>query len=244
MKGSAVIRIGSPGALLVTARPCLRMRRRRRLEQGRRRNRVRRRGPDACTIPPTARSTSTSSRARWRASRTGSMRIEFRNSWRADEVDNELGTIEDVRSGKVDMGSVGVRAFDLVGVNTFQPLVSPFAIDSYSLAARGAEQLPRRADAGAASSTLDLVGVTLLPGAIRKPLGISRPLLHLRLSRGDDGIRPSELAARDRSRRSARSRRATAPVVTSRRSTGSRLRCTRCRSTVPTGFASDARRRT
>ena len=64
------------------------------------------------------------------------MRIEFENSWRLGEVDNERGTIEDVRDGKVDLGSVGARAFDLVGVENFQPLVAPFAVDSSACSAR------------------------------------------------------------------------------------------------------------
>jgi TRAP-type C4-dicarboxylate transport system substrate-binding protein len=126
----------------------------------------------------------------------GSVRIEFQNAWRSGEAENELGTIEDVRDGKVDMGSVGVRVFDLAGVDTFQPLVAPFAIDSYSLQGEVLKSpLPERMLSGV--EQLDLVGVTLLPGEMRKPLGISRPLLARSDYRGAAiGIRPSELAAR------------------------------------------------
>jgi TRAP-type C4-dicarboxylate transport system substrate-binding protein len=126
----------------------------------------------------------------------GSLRIEFRNAWRSGEAENELGTIEDVRDGKVDMGGVGVRAFDLAGVDTFQPLVAPFAIDSYSLEGEVLDSpLAERMLSGV--EKLGLVGVALLPGELRKPLGISRPLLAPSDYRGAAiGIRPSELAAR------------------------------------------------
>ena len=126
----------------------------------------------------------------------GSVQIEFRNSWRPGEVDNEQGTIEDVRDGKVDLGSVGARAFDLFGVDTLQPLVAPFAIDSYSLQGEVLRSpLAERMLGGV--EELDLVGITLLPGELRKPLGISRPLVTESDYRGATmGIRPSEIAAR------------------------------------------------
>jgi TRAP-type C4-dicarboxylate transport system substrate-binding protein len=126
----------------------------------------------------------------------GSVRIEFRNNWRPGEVDTEQGTIEDVREGKVDLGSVGARAFDLVGVDSFQPLVAPFAIDSYALqgevlSSPVAERMLNGVE------EVDLVGVTLLPGELRKPLGVSRPLVTESDYRGATvGIRPSEIAAR------------------------------------------------
>ena len=126
----------------------------------------------------------------------GSVQIEFRNSWRPGEVDNEQGTIEDVRDGKVDLGSVGARAFDLFGVDSLQPLVAPFAIDSYSLQGEVLRSpLAERMLGGV--EELDLVGITLLPGELRKPLGISRPLVTESDYRGATmGIRPSEIAAR------------------------------------------------
>jgi TRAP-type C4-dicarboxylate transport system substrate-binding protein len=126
----------------------------------------------------------------------GSVRIEFENSWRAGEVDNERGTIEDVRDGKVDMGSVGVRAFDQVGLDTFQPLVAPFAIDSYALQAEVLRS-PLTERMLSSVEQLDLVGVTLLPGEMRKPLGVSRPLVTASDYRGASiGVRPSEVSAR------------------------------------------------
>ncbi len=123
----------------------------------------------------------------------GSVQIEFRNSWRPGEVDNEQGTIEDVREGKVDLGSVGARAFDLFGVDTLQPLVAPFAIDSYAQQGEVLKSaLAERMLSGV--EELDLIGITLLPGEMRKPLGVSRPLVTESDYGGATvGIRPSEI---------------------------------------------------
>jgi TRAP-type C4-dicarboxylate transport system substrate-binding protein len=126
----------------------------------------------------------------------GSLRIEFEDNWRPGEVDNEVGTIEDVRNGRVDMGSVGVHAFDQVGLDTFQPLVAPFAIDSYALQAEVLRSPLAERMLGSVEQ-LDLVGVTLLPGEMRKPLGVSRPLVTTSDYRqASIGIRPSEVSAR------------------------------------------------
>ena len=48
----------------------------------------------------------------------------------------QAGTLEDVKTGKVDMAWVGARAFDTVGVTSFQALVAPLLIDSYDLEAK------------------------------------------------------------------------------------------------------------
>lgn len=126
----------------------------------------------------------------------GSLRIQFENSWRDGEADNEVGTIEDVRTGKVDMGSVGARAFDLVGVDTLQPLVAPFAIDSYALE-REVLESPLATEMLAGVEDAGVVPITLLPGELRKPLGVTRPLLEASDYRGATiGIRPSEVSAR------------------------------------------------
>ena len=106
----------------------------------------------------------------------GSLRIEFKNRWRESEVDYEPRTIEDVRDGKTDLAKVSARAFDVVGVNSLQPLVAPFAVDSYALQREVllGGMTPRML---AGVERLDLVGIALLPGELRRPLGASRPLV-------------------------------------------------------------------
>lgn len=113
----------------------------------------------------------------------GSVRIEFSNRWRESDVDYEPLTIEDVRTGKADLAKVSARAFDLVGVKSLQPYVAPFAVDSYALQREVLHSaLPERMLGGV--ERLDLVGIALLPGELRKPVGVSRPLVEARDYRG------------------------------------------------------------
>ena len=106
----------------------------------------------------------------------GTLTIEFKNAWRLGEVDYESSTIEDVRAGKVDLGWVGARAFDRVGVDSFQALLAPLLVDSYDLQAAVFE-------AGIPDEMLEdlqdieLVGIAALPGPTRKLLGVSEPLV-------------------------------------------------------------------
>jgi len=114
---------------------------------------------------------------------TGSVQIQFRNRWRESDVDYEPRTIEDVRDGKADLAKVSARAFDLVGVKSLQPYVAPFAVDSYALQREVLHSaLPERMLGGV--ERLDLVGIALLPGELRKPVGVSRPLVEARDYRG------------------------------------------------------------
>ncbi len=57
----------------------------------------------------------------------------------------EAGTLQDVKAGKVDMAWVGARAFDTVGVKSFQALLAPLLVDSYALEAKVFEKgIPER----------------------------------------------------------------------------------------------------
>jgi TRAP-type C4-dicarboxylate transport system substrate-binding protein len=105
----------------------------------------------------------------------GSIRIELRSSWRADEAQAERGTLADVRAGKVDIAKITARAWDTLGVTSFQALHAPFLVDSLELERRvlsgplGAEMLDGVRAAG-------VEPVAAIPGPLRFPLGISRDL--------------------------------------------------------------------
>jgi TRAP-type transport system periplasmic protein len=106
----------------------------------------------------------------------GTLAIEFKDRWRLGEPRFEAGTLEDMVAGKVDMAWVGARAFDTVGVTSFQALVAPMLIDSYDLEAKVFEQgIPERMLEGVGE--LDLVGIGVLPGPMRKLLGVSKPFV-------------------------------------------------------------------
>ena len=104
----------------------------------------------------------------------GSVVIEFENGWRIGEVDYESATIADVQAGDVDMAWVGARAFDRLEVTSFQALLAPMLVDSQDLQAKVFEEgIPQEMLAGL--DQLDLVGVGVLPGPMRKVLGVDKP---------------------------------------------------------------------
>jgi TRAP-type transport system periplasmic protein len=104
----------------------------------------------------------------------GLMRIEFSNGWRIGEGSFEKDTIDDVRAGKIDGAWVGARAFDTVGVNSFQALLAPLLVDSHDLQGKVFQAgLPEQMMTGL--DQVDLAGIGVLPGPMRKILGVSKP---------------------------------------------------------------------
>jgi TRAP-type C4-dicarboxylate transport system substrate-binding protein len=106
----------------------------------------------------------------------GSLKLDVREGWRFYDLDYERGTITDVVHRDVDLALVGARAWDNAGVTSFRALVAPFLIDSFAYEQRVLESpLVDRMLKGVESR--GLVGLALLPGGLRRPLGISRPLV-------------------------------------------------------------------
>jgi TRAP-type C4-dicarboxylate transport system substrate-binding protein len=103
----------------------------------------------------------------------GSLQIEFENGWRLGQADYESATIADVQTGEIDMAWVGARAFDRADVTSFQALLAPMLVDSHDLQARVFEEgIPQEMLSGL--EQLDLVGVGVLPGPMRKVLGVEK----------------------------------------------------------------------
>jgi TRAP-type transport system periplasmic protein len=106
----------------------------------------------------------------------GTVRIEFKPEWRGGDPDAERGTIEDVQAGKVDMAWVGARVFDRLGVRSFQALLAPLLVDSYELEGRVFESgMPASMLDGL--EELDVVGIGVMPGPIRRLLGVRHSFL-------------------------------------------------------------------
>jgi len=106
----------------------------------------------------------------------GTLEIKFSEEWRLGEPMYEAGTLEDVKAGKVDMAWVGARVFDTVGVTSFQALLAPLLVDSYDLEARVFEEgIPDKMLESV--DEMDLVGIGVLPGPMRKVLGVTRPFV-------------------------------------------------------------------
>ena len=89
---------------------------------------------------------------------------------------NEAGVLGDVAHGRTDLGWIATRAFDRLGVKSFQALTAPLLIDSYPLErAVIASDIP-----GTMLEGLDRVGVTglaVLGDSLSKPIAVKRPLL-------------------------------------------------------------------
>jgi TRAP-type C4-dicarboxylate transport system substrate-binding protein len=106
----------------------------------------------------------------------GAIKIDVRSGWAHGQNTFESRLIRDVRAGKADLGVVGSYAWDLVGVRTFRALDAPLLIDSYPLEERVVRS--RMTDKMLLGlKPLGLVGVGVLPGPLRRPLGITHPLL-------------------------------------------------------------------
>lgn len=124
----------------------------------------------------------------------GSLRIQVTNRWRDQEFAYDKATIADVQAGKVQLAKVNARAYDTVGVTSFQPLVAPFLIDNHTLERRVLES-DLMGEMLADTNKLGLVGLAVLPAQLRKPLGVSRPLVTVEDYRGARiGVREGEIA--------------------------------------------------
>ena len=105
----------------------------------------------------------------------GAMRIDIESRWRLHQVGFETGLISDVEAGKADLGVAGAGAWALLGVNSFRALDAPLLIDSYALQDRVLRS-PLIGQMLGGLRPLGLAGIGVLPGPLRKPLGITRPL--------------------------------------------------------------------
>jgi TRAP-type C4-dicarboxylate transport system substrate-binding protein len=107
----------------------------------------------------------------------GKLKIRFRNKWLGwPWTRPEAALIRDVASGRADLGWVATRAWDDVGVTSFDALHAPLLIDSYALQAAVLEtEIDDEMLKGV--EPLGLIGIAVLPGPLRKVLGVARPLV-------------------------------------------------------------------
>jgi len=90
----------------------------------------------------------------------------------------EQRTVDMVQAGKYDLGWVGARAWDQLGVKSFEALQAPFLITSLPL-------LDRVVTSGIADKMLNglrsrhVVGLALIPDELRHPIALQHPLVSL-----------------------------------------------------------------
>jgi TRAP-type transport system periplasmic protein len=125
----------------------------------------------------------------------GSLQIRIEGNWRPRDPSYEADLIKDVQAGKAQLGVTASRAFDTVGIDSFQALQAPFLIDNYPLE----QKVMNSAIPGTMLQELrphGLVGLAVLPGPLQRPFGFTRPLVAASSYRGARiGIRPSAVEA-------------------------------------------------
>jgi TRAP-type C4-dicarboxylate transport system substrate-binding protein len=106
----------------------------------------------------------------------GTIRIVIENRWRDGQLNVETKLIHDVQAGRVDMGWVGTRAWDGLGITSFDALHLPFLLDSYRLEQTVLES-PLPGQMLAPLGRLELVGIGILPGELRRVVGVRKPIV-------------------------------------------------------------------
>ncbi len=126
----------------------------------------------------------------------GALRLTLDNKWEGRSTTSEPDAIRAIQAGRADLAIVPARAWHGVGVTSFDALIAPLTVDSMALQQKVLEgDMPHQMLAGL--KPLGLVGIGILPGPMRKPDGITRPLLSPSDYRGATiGYSPSAVADR------------------------------------------------
>jgi TRAP-type C4-dicarboxylate transport system substrate-binding protein len=106
----------------------------------------------------------------------GNVQIDMVYHVGEDTPGGEQQVVRDVATGKYDLGVVGTRVFDTLGVTSFQALTAPLLIDSYPLE-RAVIGSGIPAQMMGSLDTLQVTGLGVLPDGLRKPIAVRKPLL-------------------------------------------------------------------
>ncbi len=105
----------------------------------------------------------------------GALVLEQGEQFERGSADSEVEAIKAVQAGRTDLAVVPVRAFGLVGVRSFDALIAPMEVDSMSLQQQVLSS-DVASDMVSGVEGLGLKGIGILPGPMRFPAGITRPL--------------------------------------------------------------------
>jgi TRAP-type C4-dicarboxylate transport system substrate-binding protein len=106
----------------------------------------------------------------------GMVSVEVVRGCCEDAVDIEEDLVGQVAAGGADLGWVGTRAFEGLGIDELLPLTAPFLVDGYGL-----QQAIIESDAAHSAVTAvgdaGVMGLALMPGQMRRPLAVQAPLV-------------------------------------------------------------------
>jgi TRAP-type C4-dicarboxylate transport system substrate-binding protein len=106
----------------------------------------------------------------------GRITLDVTNKWHSADDQAEPDAVKAVEAGQAAIGFVPTRAFHDLGVTSFDALSAPLTVDSLAL-----EQRVLRSDLATTMlkgvATLGLHGLGVLPGPMRKPVGLTRKLI-------------------------------------------------------------------
>lgn len=106
----------------------------------------------------------------------GQVTVKDVQNWGDQQPDAEQQIVHDVAAGKADLGWVGTRIFDTLGVDSFQALTAPLLIDSYPLEQAVVQSsIPQEMMNGL--DPLHVTGLAVLADGLRKPIAQEAPLL-------------------------------------------------------------------
>jgi TRAP-type C4-dicarboxylate transport system substrate-binding protein len=126
----------------------------------------------------------------------GTVRITLEDKWHVGQPGAEQESIRYVQSGKADLGGAPVRAWDGVGVRSFDAMIAPLVVDTYALQGRVLSS-DLVAPMLGGTKKLGLTGLGVQPGPMRKPVGNRRLLVAASDYRGTKlAMGGSEVASR------------------------------------------------
>jgi TRAP-type C4-dicarboxylate transport system substrate-binding protein len=106
----------------------------------------------------------------------GAVRVDLESKWHVGDINSEKDAVGEVQQGRADIAFIPVRAWHGLGVRNFDALIAPLVVDSYALEREVlASDLTNRMHKGVAP--LGLTGLGVIAGPMRKPVGLSHPLL-------------------------------------------------------------------
>jgi TRAP-type C4-dicarboxylate transport system substrate-binding protein len=106
----------------------------------------------------------------------GEVRIEAMDGWGDFAPGVEQQLVRSISAGEADLGWVGTRVFDTLGVKSFQALTAPMLIDSYAVQEAVIESGITE-EMLMALDEVGVIGLGVLANGLRKPIGVDGPIV-------------------------------------------------------------------